>query len=325
MLKYILFLFLLLSTQLGATSLSNIETSKPEALPLFSSLSLNLASNPTLAMNPLTVEETLQEGITALKRGLSFSEVAESNPRSFTTIRTELGLPERSSPVSHEVLRLRGGGPKSKFSSSTEALKSTGDSDDEPDEESSDTNQYLKNEICDNIYAACLAKVTKISLREREAAQGGQGVLNSDSAEVQEWAAAERAAVLDHKKAEFKLNQAKEETIEAKEAAVEAKKVADEIEKRKSDGTDSFNDMELRIAYEKARMAYTASDYKAKRLAQKFSEARVETALAVIKAISVRNSAHSAEAEIELADAKETEMQALEAVDAAKADVAVKA
>src|SRR3990167_10630372 len=295
MLKYILFLFLLLSTQLGATSHSNIETSKPEALPLFSSLSLNLAPNPTLAMNPLIVEETLQEGITALKRGLSFSEVAESNPRSFTTIRTELGLPERSSPVSHEVLRLRGGGPKSKFSSSTEALKSTGDSDDEenvPDLESEDiqpmsseVSKYLRKEIINNIYEECLAEVANMSI-------GTHVTSESTSKEAAEWNAAEKAAEFAKSKAERFLEKIRIETEEARRIADDSKRNIRELERApKPENTAGQAVATATITYEKAVAAYAASNYKAKKLVVELAEARVETASAVLHAIGVRKSA----------------------------------
>src|SRR3990167_2683375 len=96
-----------------------------------------------------------------------------------------------SSNSSHQVLRLRGGGPK-KYQH-TGGLKSTGNSSDEeeaaaaPDLESEDTqsmgsevSKYLKKEIINNIYEECLAEVANMSV----GASGARAMGGNSSKEV---------------------------------------------------------------------------------------------------------------------------------------------
>ncbi|HLB33439.1 MAG: hypothetical protein A3F67_05880 [Verrucomicrobia bacterium RIFCSPHIGHO2_12_FULL_41_10] len=74
------------------------------------------------------------------------------------------------------------------------------------------TNEYLTKEICDNIYAVCLAKVATLTQQERQLAEVG---LTLTQAEVREWEAAKAAAEYELKKAEINFNRAQRELDEA--------------------------------------------------------------------------------------------------------------
>ncbi|OHE78524.1 MAG: hypothetical protein A3F67_07375 [Verrucomicrobia bacterium RIFCSPHIGHO2_12_FULL_41_10] len=260
--------------------------------------------------NAVTAERVMIEGVGVRKNGVE------------TTV--------SSSSSSNQVLRLRGGGPK-KFQP-TGGFKSTGDTSDEednitgnPDLDSEDTspmngqiNKYLKEEIINNIYTECLAEVVKLSL-------GGRVTVENASQEVAEWAAAEKAAEHSKGQAGRALENARIETEEARRLADEAKQSAKEAARVPLQGSSAEQAVVATMNYEKARAAYAAADYEAKRRFGILAAARVETADNVLHAISVRNSKQKAIAEAELAEAKETEMQALEAVEAAKVDVVIKA
>ncbi|HLB34189.1 MAG TPA: hypothetical protein VJK54_08145 [Chthoniobacterales bacterium] len=280
---------------------------------------------PKLMMNP-----SLEEGTKAIGEALGVF-----GKRTITAEGTAVEGAGRSNVVnavsSSNVLRLRGGG--SKKSQTTGGLKSAGDDSDEeemavePDVESEDTqamgsevNKYLKNEIINNIYTECLAEVAKLSL-------SGCVTAESASQEAAEWTAAEKAAEYSKGKIERAFEKAVREIDEAKSMADEAKRNLRELEKApKPANTMDQAVTAAALAYEKAYAAYTASDYKAKKLVGDLTEARVETASAVLHAITVRKSTqHASTAEAGLEEAKETEMVAAQTVEAAKADVATKA
>ncbi|HLB33776.1 MAG TPA: hypothetical protein VJK54_06030, partial [Chthoniobacterales bacterium] len=279
-----------------------------------------------LMMNPATIEEEIKavgealgvfgkgEIITAEATGIGRGEIVN-------TI---------SSSSPDQVLRLRGGGPK-KFQP-TGGLKSTGDTSDEeekdanPDVESEDTqpmsgqvNKYLRDEIINNIYTECLAEVAKLSL-------GGRVTAENLAKEEAEWAAAAQAAEYSKGKIERAFEKAEWEIDVAKSISDEAKRNIRELEKAPKPVSATEQAIAAaNLAYEKAYAAHAASDYKAKKLAGELAEARVETANAVLHAITVRKGTqHATEAEAGLETAKEAELEALKAVQAAMTDVKAK-
>src|SRR3990167_2223629 len=124
--------------------------------------------NCHLMMNPSSIEEgtkAMGKALGILIKGeiTTAERVAAEEEREAEAGRGEV-VNAISSNSSHQVLRLRGGGPKPK-KQLTGGFKSTGDSSEEedtiadPDLESEDTqpmsgevNKYLKNEIINNIY-----------------------------------------------------------------------------------------------------------------------------------------------------------------------------
>src|SRR3990167_6289695 len=209
------------------------------------------------------------------------------------------------------------------------AITATSDEEEDavadPDLESEDTqlmssevSKYLKKEIINNIYEECLAEVAKLTMN-------GRVTTESSSKETAEWVAAKEATEYSKRKAERVVTIATKKTEEAKGIMGEAKKSAKEAARIPVQG--SVAEQAVIIAtmnYEKAREAYAIADYKAKKLEEELAEARVETADANLYAINVRNTAQKITAEMGLNTAKETEMQALEAAEAAKADITTK-
>ncbi|HLB33645.1 MAG TPA: hypothetical protein VJK54_05360 [Chthoniobacterales bacterium] len=293
---------------------------------------LFLNATALLAMDPMALEkggEALGEELGVFGKRTIAAETTSVEGASASAGRTEIvnAIP------SSNVLRLRGGGPKK--SQPTGGLKSTGDSSDEegsdegaadPSLESEDTqpmssevSKYLKKEIINNIYEECLAEVAKLTMN-------GRVTTESSSKEAAEWVAAEKAAEHSKGQAERTLEKARIAIEEARRIAEEAKrklKVAARVPLEGSAAEQAV--ITATINYEKARMAYTTADYEAKKLAGSLAEARVETADDVLHAISVRNTKQQAAAEEELAEAKEVELTAAQAVEAAKSDVDEKA
>ncbi|HLB32970.1 MAG: hypothetical protein A3F67_09985 [Verrucomicrobia bacterium RIFCSPHIGHO2_12_FULL_41_10] len=286
-----------------------------------------ISFQPQLQMDPLSVEAGLETGFTALKKELGVV-VKTSSQQAIPLNRTidaqsdhfiqsvppqEVNSERlRNNASAIPVLRLRGGGPKTKPSKTLEGLKSAGESDDEDDLdlESERVSDYLNKEICDNIYAACLAKVAALTLEARNTAQG---TLNIVQEEAQEWAIAEKIAITDKEKAMRDLQKAKETTEEARKVAVAAEQAVKAAQNTASKA-DKTNAAMARdhLTYEKNHEAYAMSNLQAKELAEKLTEAKVDTAFAVLKAIQVRNSKHSTAAEAELMAAKEAEAYAEE-------------
>ncbi|HLB33353.1 MAG TPA: hypothetical protein VJK54_03860, partial [Chthoniobacterales bacterium] len=147
------------------------------------------------------------------------------------------------------------------------------------------------------------------------------------SKEEAEWAAAAQAAEYSKGKIERAFEKAEREIDEAKSTSDEAKRNVRELEKAPKPVSAAEQAIAAaNLAYEKAYAAHAASDYKAKKLAGELTEARVETANAVLHAITVRKGTqHAAEAEAGLEIAKEAELEALKAVETAKVDVTAKA
>ena len=286
--------------------------------------------NCHLMMNPSSIEEgtkAMGKALGILRKGeiTTAERVAAEEEREAEAGRGEV-VNAISSNSSHQVLRLRGGGPKPK-KQLTGGFKSTGDSSEEedtiadPDLESEDTqpmsgevNKYLKNEIINNIYTECLAEVAKLTL-------GGGTAAGDISKETAEWAAAKEAAEYSKRKAERAVIIATKKTEEAKGIMDEAKKSAKTAARVPMQGSAAEQAViTTTINYEKAREAYTITNYEATRLAVTLAEAHVETEDAVLYAISVRNTGQQATAEAGIDTAKEVEEEALAAVEAAKGD-----
>ncbi|HLB34334.1 MAG: hypothetical protein A3F67_04430 [Verrucomicrobia bacterium RIFCSPHIGHO2_12_FULL_41_10] len=162
---------------------------------------------------------------------------------------------------------------------------------DEAAEENS-TNTFLEDEICNNIYTSCLAKVAAMS-QSRSLIAGG----NAEAAlqEAKEWDAAEKKAKRDVDKSKRALDKARKEKeaaekkLDSSKASIHGKAYADE--------------------------AYY--NFQVKELAEELADARVVTAEATLMAIEVRGTAQSAGAEADLAEAREEERAACEALEKA--------
>src|SRR3990167_9569042 len=161
---------------------------------------------------------------------------------------------------------------------------------DETGEENSAA-QFLEQEICDNIYLGCLAKVTTMSLSARASAEG-------IAQEAKEWAAAEQKAKRDVEKSQ-----------QALEAATEEKKIIDKEIKMMLDD---------RTFHAGAIVTKAYRDFKIKELAEQLAKTRVETARATLYAIQVKGTAQSVGAETDLTEAITGEKFALQALEEAK-------
>ena len=213
-----------------------------------------------------------------------------------------------------QVLSVTAGG----FKTTGENIDAEEDHDSEA-EDGTSVNKYLKNEIINNIYAECLAEVANLSLEKRKTAEGSSTLVQQEAAE---WAEAKMAADVSKRKAERGVRKAQRETLEARTRVEEAKRNARDAARTPQQAHEANQAVvDATIAYEKARVAYTSSDCETKRLAEIFAEARVETADAVLYAISSHNTTSHTAAETELDAAKEAEMDAFNAAEAAKADV----
>src|SRR3990167_9384225 len=162
--------------------------------------------------------------------------------------------------------------------------------------EENTTNQFLEDEICNNIYQSCLAKVALMSLEDRKTAEG-------IAQEKEEWEAAKDMAAEDKEDCERAL-------AKATKAAAEAQKQF-----------DSANAIVHGKAY--ADMAYYK--WQVADLAEKLAEARVETARATLNALKFRNTAQRVKAEAQLVEAIEMECNASKALDAATANTSLTA
>ncbi|HLB34577.1 MAG TPA: hypothetical protein VJK54_10135, partial [Chthoniobacterales bacterium] len=227
---------------------------------------------PTLMMNP----STLEEGAEALGKELGvFGERATPSKVGVAATRSSVGNSPSNIAVSPQG-----------------AVETTGEENAE--ENGNAINAFLEDEICNNIYMSCLAKVVGMSK-----SRGFVAAANSEEAaqEAAEWAAAEKKASNDVRKSEKVLEKAKKETLAA--------------EKKLNSATASLHGK----AY--ADEAYY--NFQVKELAEALAEARVATAQATLMAIEVRNTAQSAGAEADLAEAREEEKTAFDALAAATA------
>ncbi|HLB33790.1 MAG: hypothetical protein A3F67_07980 [Verrucomicrobia bacterium RIFCSPHIGHO2_12_FULL_41_10] len=326
--SHYLFFCLLISSQLSAISLSNIEDNRqddvfhsPSSVYKISQRTINTASKasqiaPKLQMNPATLE-AVTEGIATLKKGLGCSEVLEDGFLGDKGSCTALAAssPSKVFKLKDEVLPAK---------TITQSLKVKRENDGEDEEEvEDDINEYFKKEICDNIYATCLAKVAAMSFHEREFVEGA---LEISSAEAYEWAAAEKAADFSKRKAERALEKVRQKIEEARRNHDEAKRSLKEALRVPHQEKEADQSVAMaNINYEKARVAHIASNYEATKLAGVVAEAKVEMADAVFYAISVRNSSSHSAAEAEIDEIKKTEEEALDAFEIAKADVMAKA
>ena len=159
---------------------------------------------------------------------------------------------------------------------------------DETGEENSAA-QFLEQEICDNIYLGCLAKVTTMSLSARASAEG-------IAQEAKEWAAAEQKAQRDVDKRKKELTKAtKERTVAYKEM---------------ESADASFHGRDY--------VSKASADFKVKECAEQLAEARVATAEATLFAIRVQDTAQNSGAKNDLMDAIEEERLALQALEEAR-------
>src|SRR3990167_11255005 len=159
---------------------------------------------------------------------------------------------------------------------------------DETGEENSAA-QFLEQEICDNIYLGCLAKVTTMSLSARASAEG-------IAQEAKEWAAAEQKAMRDVDKRKKELAKAtKERTVAYKEM---------------ESADASFHGRDY--------VSKASADFKVKECAEQLAEAKVATAEATLFAIRVQDTAQNSGAKADLMEALEEEKKALQALEEAR-------
>ena len=162
---------------------------------------------------------------------------------------------------------------------------------DETGEENS-TTQLLKEEICNNIYLECIAKVATMSLAKRGTAEG-------ISQEAKEWEAARHMAAEEERDCNNAWEEAKKETLAAQ---------------RKFDSANA-------IIHGKAYADEAYYDWQVKELVEKLAKARVTTAHETLNAIDLRETAQHARAESRLKSAIEIERKASDALEAATAHV----
>ncbi|HLB34306.1 MAG TPA: hypothetical protein VJK54_08750 [Chthoniobacterales bacterium] len=168
-------------------------------------------------------------------------------------------------------------------------------------------NKYLKNEIISNIYTECLAEVAKLTFTSSE----------NVSKATAEWAAAKAAAEYFKKTAERVKEAATRELKEAKDLVDEMEISVGGVYIRRVLGQVRrlFSDESEQQIYE----AYIIADYEAKKCAYNLADARVQTANAVLFAISVHNTGQEVIAHQELNAAQEVERNALQETETAKA------
>lgn len=159
--------------------------------------------------------------------------------------------------------------------------------------EENNTSQFLKNEIYNNIYTSCLARVAEMSRNRKITASG-----NSEEAlqEAKEWAAVEKQAIRDVEKSQQILETAQKEK---------------ELAEKRSNSTSA-------ILHGKKYADKAYENYQIKVLVEKLAKAKVTTAKATLMAIEVRDTAQSATAEADLAKAREEEEIAYEALETAR-------
>ncbi|HLB34434.1 MAG TPA: hypothetical protein VJK54_09410, partial [Chthoniobacterales bacterium] len=147
------------------------------------------------------------------------------------------------------------------------------------------TNAFLEDEICNNIYTSCLARVAEMSRSKSIVVNG-----TSETAlqEPKEWAAAEKKAERDVHENEQLLQDAKEELQLAKE---------------RLNATQPH--LHGEATYSNAR-----NDYNIKTLAQALAKAKVKTAEVTLFAIRVKGTTQSTGAEVNLAKSIEKEQEA---------------
>ncbi|HLB33469.1 MAG: hypothetical protein A3F67_05050 [Verrucomicrobia bacterium RIFCSPHIGHO2_12_FULL_41_10] len=297
--------------------LSFLLTTSASSIPLLAqdhhqvnlqSSSSHLGIRPQLMMNPSTLEEGAQVGGEAL--GI------------FTPAQARKAAQEREAAAkASSTAQLGVSISKNNEENNAAVIPDLESEDTEP--MNSQVSKYLKKEIINNIYEECLAEVANLSL----GASTGRVVGENTSKEAAEWAAAAQAADFSKGKAERVFEKAVRDIEEAKSMLDEAKRNVRELEKASQPSSATEQAVAAaNLAYEKACAVYATSDYKAKKLAGELAEARVETASAVLHAITVRKSTqHATAAEAELNVAKEAEAEALEAAEVAKSDVVAKA
>ncbi|HLB33624.1 MAG TPA: hypothetical protein VJK54_05255, partial [Chthoniobacterales bacterium] len=143
------------------------------------------------------------------------------------------------------------------------------------------TIEFLENEVCNNIYTKCLAKVVTMTLNQTGQAKNALG---ETAQAVAEWEDAKVLAAAELRIAKRALTKAKEESVAFKEAKDEA-----------------FNTPQT---------GYANAVYQLNKLKEQLVEAKVATACATRTAIEVRNNSNRTTCEERLEGAKKTEAHA---------------
>ncbi|HLB34765.1 MAG TPA: hypothetical protein VJK54_11105, partial [Chthoniobacterales bacterium] len=227
-----------------------------------------------LMMDPAELKN-LEEGIEGLKG------VFGSPGKTANSSKTPLGTAATThSPVGNSSSNAAITGQRGVESTATALTEESG--------EGTGVSKFLEDEICNNIYMSCLAKVATISLAERKTAEG-------ISQEMKEWVAAEKKAKRDVEKSKKVLEKA------TRERETAGKKL------------DSFK----ASLHGKAYIDEAYYEFQVKELAEKLAEARVATAEATLFAIEVKDTAQSAGAAADIKEAIEEERKAFDALTAA--------
>ena len=150
--------------------------------------------------------------------------------------------------------------------------------------EGSTTAQFLEQEICENIYLACLAKVASMPINIRVSAEGMEQ-------KAREWEAAKQEA-------ERNVENRKQEL----EKATQEKNIADKEIRMMLDDRTFHGGGFVAKAYH---------DSKIKGLAEQLASARLETSKATLFAIQVEGTTKSEGAKAQLAEAIQKEKKAL--------------
>ncbi|HLB33813.1 MAG TPA: hypothetical protein VJK54_06215, partial [Chthoniobacterales bacterium] len=221
-----------------------------------------------LMMDPAELKN-IEGGIEDLK------EVLGSPGKAGLSVSTAAHSPVGNSSSSAAILEAR-----DSDAAATLTVDETGEGD--------STKAYLKNEICDNIYMACLAEVATMSLAQRKTAEGM-------IQEKEEWEAAKDMAMEEEAELKIILERAKGETLAAQ---------------KKFDSANA-------ILHGKAYADEAYYNWQVKELAEKLAEARVTTSHATLNAIKFRNTAQRVKSEARLNEAIAMEYKASQALEAA--------
>src|SRR3990167_1080687 len=221
-----------------------------------------------LMMDPAELK-TVQEGIEDLKG------VFGSPGKAGLSVSTTVHSPVGNSSSSAAMLEAR-----DSDAAATLSVDETGEGD--------STKAYLKNEIRDNIYMACLAEVATMSLAQRKTAEGMMQ-------EKEEWEAAKDMAMEEEAELKIILERAKGETLAAQ---------------KKFDSASA-------ILHGKAYADEAYYNWQVKELAEKLAEARMTTSHATLNAIKFRNTGQRVKSEAKLNEAIAMEYKASQALESA--------
>ena len=157
--------------------------------------------------------------------------------------------------------------------------------------EGNTTAQFLEQEICENIYLACLAKVASMPMNVRLSTAGM-------AQEMREWEAVKHKAAEDVRERE------------------EGVKLAEKYRRNLEEEIQQM--VRSETFHEPAIIAKAYRDLKIKELTKQFVEAKLTTAEKTFYAIKVKNTKESETAEADLNEAIEKEKKAFEVLETAK-------